>query len=80
MEYARLETAKLGEVDDSYYYGASCGKCNASRLCLLKLRAYLGDAFPLVKVRARLAASGAAHAPWWSRSWPARRHKKADTM
>jgi hypothetical protein len=55
MEYARLEAAKLADVDDSYYYGASCSKCkHASRIGLLKLRAHLGDAFPLVKVRERL--------------------------
>lgn len=29
MKYARLETAALAHVDDSYYYGAYCGKCKA---------------------------------------------------
>jgi hypothetical protein len=40
MEYAKLETAALAHVDDSYYYGAYCRKCKHSgRLSLVKLRA-----------------------------------------
>ena len=55
MEYAKLETATLAHVDDSYYYGAYCRKCkHGSRLSLVKLRAHLGDNFPLIKVRERL--------------------------
>jgi hypothetical protein len=55
MEYAKLETAALAHVDDSYYYGAHCRKCkHAARLSLEKLRAHLGDTFPLVKVKNRL--------------------------
>jgi hypothetical protein len=55
MEYARLETASLAHVDDSYYYGAYCRKCkHAARLSLVKLRAHLGDNFPLARVRERL--------------------------
>jgi hypothetical protein len=55
MEYARLETATLAHVDDSYYYGAYCRKCkHSARLSLTKLRAHLGDTFPLVKVRDKL--------------------------
>jgi hypothetical protein len=27
VEYAKLETAALAHVDDSYYYGAYCRKC-----------------------------------------------------
>jgi hypothetical protein len=55
MEYARLETAALAHVDDSYYYGAYCRKCkHSARLSLLKLRAHLGDSFPLLKVKDRL--------------------------
>jgi hypothetical protein len=42
-------------VDETYYYGAYCRKCgHAARLCLLKLRAHLGDDFPLRKVREKL--------------------------
>ena len=52
MEYARLETAALAHVDDSYYYGAYCGKCKHSApLSLVKLRAQLGDDFALRAVR-----------------------------
>jgi len=48
MEYARLETAVLAHVDDSYYYGAYCRKCkHSARLSLSKLRAHLGDTCPL---------------------------------
>jgi hypothetical protein len=55
MEYAKLETAALAHVDDSYYYGAYCGKCkHTARLSLVKLRARLGDDFPLRDVRPRL--------------------------
>jgi hypothetical protein len=55
MEYAKLETAALAHVDDSYYYGAYCRKCkHSARLSLVKLRAHLGDCFPLVKVKGKL--------------------------
>jgi hypothetical protein len=55
MKYAELETATLAHVDDSYYYGAYCGKCkHHARLSLVKLRAKLGDDFPLRNVRQRL--------------------------
>ncbi len=55
MEYAKLDTATLAHVDDSYYYGAYCRRCKRSaRLSLVKLRAHLGDNFPLAKVRDRL--------------------------
>ena len=55
MEYAKLETAVLAHVDDSYFYGAYCRKCkHAARLSLVKLREHLGDTFPLVKVKDRL--------------------------
>jgi hypothetical protein len=55
MEYAKLETAALAHVDDSYYYGAYCRKCkHAARLSLEKLREHLGDTFPLIKIKDRL--------------------------
>src|SRR5882762_5448876 len=55
MEYPKLETALLKDVDDRFYYGANCRSClHASRLSLSKLREHLGDDFPLAKVRARL--------------------------
>jgi len=55
MEYARLETATLAHVDDSYYYGAYCRKCkHHARVSLVKLRAHLGDDYPLMKVKDRL--------------------------
>jgi hypothetical protein len=55
VEYAKLETACLAHVDETYYYGAYCRKCgHAARLCLLKLRTHLGDDFPLRKVREKL--------------------------
>jgi hypothetical protein len=55
MKCAKLETAALAHVDDSYYYGAYCRKCkHSARLSLVKLRAHLGDNFPLAKVRERL--------------------------
>ncbi len=55
MEYAKLETAALAHVDDSYYYGAFCRKCkHSARLSLEKLRNHLGDNFPLRKVKDRL--------------------------
>jgi hypothetical protein len=55
MEYARLETAALAHIDDSYYYRAHCRMCkHSARLSLVKLRAHLGDSFPLVRVKDRL--------------------------
>jgi hypothetical protein len=52
MEYAKLETAALAHVDDSYFYGAYCRKCkHAARLSLVKLRDHLGDSFPLRKIK-----------------------------
>jgi hypothetical protein len=55
MENAKLETAALAHVDDSYYYGAYCGKCkHSARLSLVKLRAHLGDDFPLARIKDRL--------------------------
>jgi hypothetical protein len=55
MEYARLETAALAHVSDEYYYGAFCGQCKHHvRLSLVKLRAKLGDDFPLRDVREKL--------------------------
>jgi hypothetical protein len=47
MDYAKLETAALANVDDSYYYGAYCRNCkHSAQLALVKLRAHLGDGFP----------------------------------
>jgi hypothetical protein len=55
MENARLETATLAHVDDRYYYGAYCRKCrHSARLSLVRLRASLGDNFPVSKIRERL--------------------------
>jgi hypothetical protein len=55
MEYARLETALLRDVDETFYYGAECRQCgHCARLSLLKLRAHFGDDYPLAKVRKRL--------------------------
>lgn len=55
MEYPTLGAAKLSQVDNSYYYAASCNACgHKTRLSLLKLCAALGDDFPLVDVRTRL--------------------------
>jgi hypothetical protein len=53
--YAALETATLKDVTDDYYYGCSCQSClRTARLSLSKLRAHLGDEFPLIKIRERL--------------------------
>jgi hypothetical protein len=55
MEYATLETAALAHVDDTYYYGAYCRKCrHSARVSLVKLRAQLGENFPLIKVKEHL--------------------------
>jgi len=55
VEFAKLETASLADVDESYHYGASCRSCHHSaRLDLRKLRTHYGDAFPLVQIRKRL--------------------------
>jgi len=55
VEYAKLETARLRDVDETYYYGAQCRKCgHGARLSIAKLRAHLGDDYPLARVRERL--------------------------
>ena len=55
MDYPKLETALLRDVDDRFYYVANCRSClHASRLRLSRLREHLGGDFPLAKVRARL--------------------------
>jgi hypothetical protein len=55
VEYAKLETACLAHVDESYYYGAYCRKCgHHARLSFIKLRAKLSDDFPVRKVREKL--------------------------
>jgi hypothetical protein len=55
MDYPKLETALLKDVDDRFYYGAECRSClHTSRLSLTKLRAYLGGDFPVAKIRERL--------------------------
>jgi hypothetical protein len=55
MEYAKFETASLAHVDESYYFGAYCRQCkHSARLSLLRLRAHLGDAFPLARIKERL--------------------------
>ena len=55
MEHAKLDTATLAHVDDSYYYGAYRRRCkHSARLLLVKLRAHLGENFPLAKVGDRL--------------------------
>jgi hypothetical protein len=42
VEYAKLETATLAHVDERYYYGAYCRKCeHLARLSLVKLRSNL---------------------------------------
>jgi hypothetical protein len=58
MGYLRLETATLGQVDDTYYYGVSCSSCHRSKhLSLVKLRSVLGADYPLVELRKRLKCS-----------------------
>jgi hypothetical protein len=55
MEFARLETATLKDVNDEYYFGCSCQSClHTARLSLSKLRSLLGDDFPLRKIRERM--------------------------
>lgn len=55
MDYADYSTAKLGDVDDRYYYGVSCQSCmRAARISLTRLRSLLGDDYPVVKVLTRL--------------------------
>jgi hypothetical protein len=55
MDHPRYETAKLAEVTDVFYFAAECSACkHRSRLSLAKLRAHLGDDFPLIEIRPRL--------------------------
>ena len=53
--YATLETGVLKDVTDDYYFGCSCQSClHTARLSLARLRAHLGDDYPLRKIRERL--------------------------
>ena len=53
--FARLETATLKDVTDDYYYRCHCTSClHTARVRFSKLRAHLGDDFPLIKIRERL--------------------------
>ena len=56
MDYATLESARLGDVDDSSYYAASRVACffSGGRSSLLKLLTHLGPHFMLKDVRPRL--------------------------
>jgi hypothetical protein len=48
-------TAKLGEVDDTYYYGVNCSSClRSQRISPVRLRALLGDDYRLLDVLKRL--------------------------
>src|SRR5450631_1465051 len=43
VDYPKLETALLKDVDDCFYYGANCSSClHASRLNLSRLARALG--------------------------------------
>jgi hypothetical protein len=53
--YAKYDTAILGDLDESYYFGASCSACfQITRLSLDRLREELGWYFKLPQVRRRL--------------------------
>jgi hypothetical protein len=59
MESATLETAALAHVEGTYHYSAYCRRRkHSARISLVRLRARLGDTFPLVKVRERLRCAG----------------------
>lgn len=58
MDNANYSTAKLGEVDNTYYYSVSCQSCmRGRRLSLAKLRETLGDDYPVARVVKRLKCS-----------------------
>jgi hypothetical protein len=58
VDYANYNTAKLRDVDDSYYFGVHCRSClRSARLSLSRLRGLLGDDFPVIKVKTRLKCS-----------------------
>jgi hypothetical protein len=58
VDCANYSTAKLADVDDSYYFGVYCQSClRNARLSLARLRGLLGDDFPVVNLRTRLKCS-----------------------
>jgi hypothetical protein len=70
MDYAKLDTATLAHVDDSYYYGAYCRRCkHSARLSLVKLRRTSRGKFPIgegegaASMRALRTARGGHHVP-----------------
>jgi hypothetical protein len=55
VAHRNLKTAKLSDVDDSYYYGVSCQSClRRVRISLVRLRGVLGGDFPVNNVAGRL--------------------------
>ena len=55
VDHAKYSTAKLADVDDRYYYGVSCQSCmRSARISLVRLRAMLGEDYPLVREVSRL--------------------------
>ena len=68
MQYARLDTATLGDVTDDYYFGGECTKCkHRCRLSLSKLRAHLGSDFKIVDIRLCALAIGGMVS--WAYTW-----------
>jgi hypothetical protein len=58
VEYATFSTARLADVDDSYYYAVHCQSClRSARISLVRLRGLLGDDFQVIKVKTRLKCS-----------------------
>lgn len=58
MKYPTLAEARLADVDDSFYYAATCNSCcRKKRISLLKLRSSLGEGYPLLDVRSHLRCS-----------------------
>jgi hypothetical protein len=55
VRYPRHDTAILGDLDDSFYFGVSCSSCHfSSRISLVRLRDELGWYFKLSKVRSKV--------------------------
>jgi hypothetical protein len=55
MAIVRLETGKLKDIDERYYYGATCSKCqHRARLSIRKLKDHLGEEFLIDDIRKRL--------------------------
>ena len=62
MSTIKLETGRLKDIDERYFYRATCSACkHAARLSIRKLQQHLGGEYPLTRIRPRLRCEMCGH-------------------